>query len=169
MNTDPNLGWVRLVSCCTSMTEEGGVYLQLRPSFFFQSQSTTHFRFKSRIIHEPIESYNSPSPSLNVSRSLRHSFTRAADHSPINSPINSPFNYAMPTSIIILESFYTAKYLIPLLVSVVAWQSWNSWYRLSQFRGPFWASVTNLWMANSVAHRRAHLDLFDVSEKYGKF
>jgi len=58
--------------------------------------------------------------------------------------------------------------LVATVLGIVIFQQYMSWRRLSQFRGPFWASVTNLWMANSIAHRRPHLDLFEVSQKYGE-
>lgn len=42
-------------------------------------------------------------------------------------------------------------FLFPILFSIVlviiTSQQYMSWRRLSQFRGPFWASITNLWMA----------------------
>lgn len=67
------------------------------------------------------------------------------------------------------DSLYAVKYeLLTLVASIVIWQQWRSWHRLSNFKGPFLASLSNLWMANSIAHRRAHLDLFEVSEKYGE-
>jgi hypothetical protein len=58
----------------------------------------------------------------------------------------------------------------PLLVLVVgffALQQWQSYRRLAQFKGPFWAGITNLWLARSVSRRRAHLDLFETFLQYG--
>jgi hypothetical protein len=74
----------------------------------------------------------------------------------------------MSTSTAILELIYSTRYqILALLVGSVIWQQWASYRRLSQFKGPFWASLTNLWMANSVVNRKQHLDLFEVSKKYG--
>lgn len=68
----------------------------------------------------------------------------------------------------VLELLWATRYqCLTLLVGLLLFQQWISWRRLSQFRGPFWASFTNLWMANSIAQRRAHLDLFEVSQEYG--
>lgn len=64
---------------------------------------------------------------------------------------------------------YAVRYqILALLVGLIAWQQWLSYHRLSQFKGPFWYSVTNLWLANSILHRRAHLDLYKVYQTHGQ-
>ena len=58
----------------------------------------------------------------------------------------------------------------PVLVIFVVYfvfQQWQSYRRLSSFPGPFWASLTNLWLARSVSRRRAHQDLYEVYLQYG--
>lgn len=76
----------------------------------------------------------------------------------------------MSTFVAVIELLYSARYLVGLLVAAnFIWQQWVSYRRLSQFKGPFWASLTNFWMVNSVLNRRQHLDLFDVSNEYGSF
>jgi hypothetical protein len=68
-----------------------------------------------------------------------------------------------------LDVLFTFKYLLVVLflLGVVVLVEGTSYNRLSNFKGPFWASVTNLWMAKSVYYRNAHLDLFHVYQKYG--
>jgi len=68
----------------------------------------------------------------------------------------------------VLSILYDAKYfaLVPLVVYVL-WQQWQSHRRLSQFKGPFWAGITNLWLARSVSRKRAHLDLYEAYLQYG--
>jgi hypothetical protein len=57
--------------------------------------------------------------------------------------------------------------LLGLFVVYVLFQQWQSYRRLSQFKGPFWAGLTSLWLARSVSRRRAHLDLYEVHQQYG--
>ena len=68
-----------------------------------------------------------------------------------------------------LDVLFNFKYLllISFLLGVVVLVEWISYNRLSNFKGPFWASVTNLWMAKSVYYRNAHLDLFHAYQEYG--
>ena len=74
----------------------------------------------------------------------------------------------MATAFQVLQSAYEVRYhVLGLLVSYILYLQWASYRRLAQFRGPFWASLTNLWMAQSISKRKSHLDLFEVSEKYG--
>lgn len=61
-----------------------------------------------------------------------------------------------------------ARYLIPaLLLAIFAGFQWASYRRLSNFKGPFWAGWTNLWMLKSVYLRGQHMDLYNVSQRYG--
>lgn len=55
-----------------------------------------------------------------------------------------------------------------LLVAVLAVfvQCFRSWYRLRSFKGPFLATISDLWLIRHVTGGRIHLDLFDVTEKY---
>lgn len=57
--------------------------------------------------------------------------------------------------------------VVVLFVLFVLFQQWRSYRRLSQFKGPFWAGITSLWMARSVSRRRAHLDLYETYLQYG--
>jgi hypothetical protein len=68
----------------------------------------------------------------------------------------------------IFDFLFTVRYvLLALLVSVLSGLQLASYRRLSNFRGPFWASVSNLWMLKSVYLRKAHLDLYHAYQKYG--
>lgn len=60
------------------------------------------------------------------------------------------------------------KYLaLAVVVIVFLGYQWTSYSRLSNFKGPSWAAITNLWMFKCVYLRRAHLDLYQVSQRYG--
>lgn len=69
----------------------------------------------------------------------------------------------------VLPALSDAK--IPLLFVLLAvyflFQQWQSYRRLSQFKGPLWAGLTSLWLARSVSRRQAHLDLYEVYLQYG--
>lgn len=41
------------------------------------------------------------------------------------------------------------------------------WYRLRKFRGPFWASVSRLWMVRTVMSDRADVQYEKIQERYG--
>lgn len=67
-----------------------------------------------------------------------------------------------------LSALSDAKYaLLVLIVGFFLLQQWQSYRRLAQFKGPYWAGITNLWLARSVSRRRAHLDLFETFLQYG--
>ncbi|KAE9369918.1 pisatin demethylase [Stipitochalara longipes BDJ] len=52
------------------------------------------------------------------------------------------------------------------MFAIVA-QGFHSWYRLRAFKGPFLASFSDLWLIRHTAGGTIHLDLFDITEKYG--
>ena len=58
-------------------------------------------------------------------------------------------------------------FLLAFAVAVVLRQQWDSYHRLSSFKGPFLARFTNLWLARSVGSRKMHLELYETSLKYG--
>lgn len=69
---------------------------------------------------------------------------------------------------LMFEILYAARYQILLLFGFIFWRQWSSYRRLAKFKGPFVAQFTNLWMANAVASKRQHLELYEVYEKYGE-
>jgi hypothetical protein len=73
----------------------------------------------------------------------------------------------MTMTVSIIDFLYAARYLLGLLFGTILWKQWSSYRRLSQFKGPFWASITNLWMADMVSRKRQHMDLFEVHQRYG--
>jgi hypothetical protein len=63
-----------------------------------------------------------------------------------------------------------AAVLIAGLVTLIAFlctQQFRSWNRLRHVPGPFWASVSSLWMVQKGLTGRLHEHLRDLSEKYG--
>jgi hypothetical protein len=44
----------------------------------------------------------------------------------------------------------------------------RSWYRLRAFKGPFLAKFSDLWLIRHQLGGSMHLDLFEVTEKYGR-
>jgi hypothetical protein len=71
-------------------------------------------------------------------------------------------------------SLYTqiwdSNYLVSIFILVVyqLWKQWNSYQRLAKFRGPFWASVTNLWMAKNMTSGEKHKRVSSTMEEDGK-
>jgi hypothetical protein len=55
--------------------------------------------------------------------------------------------------------------LLGVLTLVV--QTIRSWYRLRHFKGPTLAAFSDLWLIRHVPRGTIHLDLFEVTEKYG--
>lgn len=69
----------------------------------------------------------------------------------------------------VLAVLSDAKYpVLVIFVIYFVFQQWQSYQRLSSFPGPFWAGLTNLWLARSVSRRRAHQDLYEVYLQYGE-
>jgi hypothetical protein len=52
------------------------------------------------------------------------------------------------------------------VLSIIA-QYIRSWYRLRHFKGPTLATFSDWWLIRSVTGGKAHLDFFDITEKYG--
>lgn len=68
----------------------------------------------------------------------------------------------------IIEALFASKYVVLVLfLAIITALQFKSYNRLSNFKGPFWAGMTNMWMAKSVYYRNAHLDLFRVHQNYG--
>ena len=62
--------------------------------------------------------------------------------------------------------------VLPCFLALFAFfiiQQFRSWYRLRHIPGPFWASVTSLWMLRKALTGKLHEHLRDVAEKYGSF
>jgi hypothetical protein len=57
--------------------------------------------------------------------------------------------------------------LILLGIVGIAVRKYFAYHRLAQFKGPFWASWTELWLAKVTWESRIHTALRDVNEKYG--
>lgn len=55
-----------------------------------------------------------------------------------------------------------------VLLLLVVFQLWRTWWRLRHIPGPFPASITNFQRARWVTTKRAHLILQDMHEKYGE-
>jgi len=68
----------------------------------------------------------------------------------------------------VLNFLYGVRYeAVLLFLAAIAWQEWASYRRLSHVKGPFWAQFTSLWISGAVATKRQHLEVFEVSQKYG--
>jgi hypothetical protein len=46
-------------------------------------------------------------------------------------------------------------------------QTFRSWYRLRQFKGPLIANVSRLWLVRAISAGTLHLDFQGVNRKYG--
>jgi hypothetical protein len=57
--------------------------------------------------------------------------------------------------------------LILLSICGIATQKYFSYRRLAHFKGPFWASWTELWLAKVTWDSQIPFALRDVNEKYG--
>jgi hypothetical protein len=61
--------------------------------------------------------------------------------------------------------------LIPsiIFISLVSFvvQKYVVYRRLAQFRGPFWASFTELWVVRVTFQSRVHTAMRELSETYG--
>lgn len=60
--------------------------------------------------------------------------------------------------------------LVALILGVllIVYQTICSWYRLRHFKGPTLATFSDLWLIRHYPGGSIHLDLFEVTEKYGK-
>lgn len=56
-----------------------------------------------------------------------------------------------------------------LCVVVFAVQTIVTWYRLRQFKGPFPATFSNLWLVRALLNGRMNFDMLEASRKYGSF
>jgi CDP-diglyceride synthetase len=73
----------------------------------------------------------------------------------------------MSTIVSTLTLLFTARYLLAIFLTIIVSLRWITYRRLSNFKGPFWAGITNLWLARLVYLRKPHADLFHASQKYG--
>lgn len=48
-------------------------------------------------------------------------------------------------------------------------ETFRSWYRLRQFKGPLIATLSRLWLVRAVSAGTLHLDFQGVNRKYGMF
>ncbi|KAI1491184.1 cytochrome P450 [Biscogniauxia mediterranea] len=54
-----------------------------------------------------------------------------------------------------------------LILTVLIWREFRSWYRLRHVPGPFLASISIIWMLRKALSGKLHEYLRDVSEQYG--
>lgn len=75
----------------------------------------------------------------------------------------------MAAHISVLELLYSARwYLAAALVALYAWQSYLSYRRLSHIPGPWLAQWSQLWLLKSIYGQQSHLEMHEVSKKYGE-
>jgi len=68
----------------------------------------------------------------------------------------------------ILELLYSSRYLIASsFVFYFFAQQYLSYQRLSHIKGPWLAAWSNLWLAGAIWRQRSHLEVYEVSKKYG--
>lgn len=68
----------------------------------------------------------------------------------------------------ILELLYSARwYIVFALVALYIWQSYQSYRRLSHIPGPWLAQWSQLWLLRSIYGQQSHLEMHEVSKKYG--
>lgn len=56
---------------------------------------------------------------------------------------------------------------LAVLVSRYVWQQAKSWYRLRHFPGPFFASLSYLWVARIALSGKYAYKYREVSQRYG--
>lgn len=64
-----------------------------------------------------------------------------------------------------------SKLLVLLAISSIAYltvSTYVAWRKLRDFKGPFWAGLTNVWLAWTISLRQTHLAYADVCKKYGE-
>jgi hypothetical protein len=76
----------------------------------------------------------------------------------------------MSTSLSIVAILYQARWYIAgaLLASYIA-QSFRAYRRLSHVKGPLLAQFSDAWLLGVIYRQRAHLELYDVKKKFGKW
>jgi hypothetical protein len=68
----------------------------------------------------------------------------------------------------LLELLYGARYLIaPSFVFYLLAKHYLSYRRLSHIKGPWLAAWSNLWLVGAIWRQRSHLEVYEVSKKYG--
>lgn len=69
-----------------------------------------------------------------------------------------------------LESTRSQNAAILVFVLVVAYAIYQYfvYQRLAQFKGPLWASLTELWLAKVTWESRIHTELREINDRYGK-
>jgi hypothetical protein len=58
--------------------------------------------------------------------------------------------------------------LIGLVISPIVILQYVSWRRLSQFNGPFMASISKLWIIKCTWQQNLHLELKRLCDQYGE-
>lgn len=54
-----------------------------------------------------------------------------------------------------------------LCAEVFVAQTISTWYRLRHFKGPFLATLSNLWLMRAVMDGKMHLHYWEANKKYG--
>ncbi|KUJ10427.1 cytochrome P450 [Mollisia scopiformis] len=69
---------------------------------------------------------------------------------------------------LLLETAFTAHYVLILVVFLpTAWHTWASYSKLADFKGPLLARFSSLWLTSAMSSKRANLQFYEVSQKYG--
>jgi len=69
----------------------------------------------------------------------------------------------------VFELLYGARWYIALaLGALYLWQSYKSYRRLSHIKGPWLAQWSQLWLLGSIYRQQTHLEMHEVSKKYGE-
>jgi hypothetical protein len=58
-------------------------------------------------------------------------------------------------------------FLSLLCAGVFVAQTISAWYRLRHFKGPFLATLSNLWLMRAVMDGKMHLHFWEANQKYG--
>ena len=58
--------------------------------------------------------------------------------------------------------------LLPLLVVLYVGNAIRLWYRLRDFKGPFFAAFSKFWLLRTHIRQTAYLDVAAVCDKYGE-
>lgn len=113
-----------------------------------------------------------PFPPLSILFSALPSLTLLSSHVCLSLPcLHCVITHSALMSPSISSAFdliYTAGYpLFAVFFGAVLVQQWLSYRRLSDFKGPFWASWTSLWLVGIVNRRKTHLELYETYLQYG--
>ena len=65
------------------------------------------------------------------------------------------------------EAFNVARWTISVLLLITIVYYFRRWYQLRQFKGPWLASISELWLAKTALSGSFHTILMDANKKYG--